>query len=166
MNPDWEIKSRSHSCHLTGHPFAEGDFFYTLLFRDGAGFRREDISEDAWKNRNDNIQPFSFWRSKYEPPIQKKADHLPANDAERLLRELLEENRPETIHARFILALMLERKKLLRPIPNTEKKMLVYELTSTHEVFALQDPELTLDQIPSVQKEVAELLNRRSGAIA
>jgi hypothetical protein len=39
--------------------------FHTLLFRDGEGFRREDISEEAWANRNENIEPFSFWRSKW-----------------------------------------------------------------------------------------------------
>ena len=25
--------------------------------------RREDLSEEAWTSRNDNIQPFSFWRT-------------------------------------------------------------------------------------------------------
>ena len=34
----------------------------------GRRFRREDISEEAWSARNENIEPFSFWRSKYEKP--------------------------------------------------------------------------------------------------
>ena len=68
MDGEWEIKSRAHFCARTGKEFADGEYFYTLLFRHGDGFRREDISEEAWKERNENIVPFSFWRSRYEAP--------------------------------------------------------------------------------------------------
>ena len=49
MQSEWDIKSRAHTCARTGHEFVEGEFFYTLLFREGEGFRREDVSEDAWQ---------------------------------------------------------------------------------------------------------------------
>ena len=42
MQSDWEIKSRAHACARTGREFAAGDFYFTLLFRDGEGFRREE----------------------------------------------------------------------------------------------------------------------------
>ena len=66
MEGEWEIKSRARFCARTGKAFEEGECFYTLLFREGDGFRREDISEQAWNERNENIQPFSFWRAKYQ----------------------------------------------------------------------------------------------------
>jgi hypothetical protein len=65
MESEWEIKSRAHCCARTGKQFGQGEYFYTLLFREREGFRREDISEEAWANRNENIEPFSFWRSKW-----------------------------------------------------------------------------------------------------
>ena len=71
MNPlanDWPIKHRADACAITNRPFAPGEQFYTLLFRDGDGFRREDLSEEAWLARNENIRPFSFWKTRYEPP--------------------------------------------------------------------------------------------------
>ncbi|PYI90900.1 MAG: hypothetical protein DMF03_04190 [Verrucomicrobia bacterium] len=49
MNPlatDWPIKRRSDYCHVTQRPFAPGELFYTLLYSDGDGFRREDLSEE------------------------------------------------------------------------------------------------------------------------
>jgi hypothetical protein len=76
MQADWEIKSRAHQCGRTGREFAEGEFFYTILVREGEGFRREDMCEEAWNERNDNIQPFSFWRSKYEPPTPPPPEPL------------------------------------------------------------------------------------------
>src|SRR4029077_2488483 len=53
MESDWEIKSRAHCCARTGKQFGQGEYFYTLLFREREGFRREDISEEAWANRNE-----------------------------------------------------------------------------------------------------------------
>lgn len=158
MNQDWEIKSRSHHCSATGKEFQEGEFFYTLLYREKNGFRREDISEEAWAARNENIQPFSFWKSKYEPPAPPKQETFKADDAEGLLRHLLAENKPETRHARYILAAMLERKKALRPMPSTESNLLVYEHPASGDVLMVEDPGLTLEQIPAVQREVSDML--------
>jgi hypothetical protein len=109
MQQDWEIKSRSHACTRSGKAFDEGEFFYTLLFRDETGYHREDLSEDAWRERNDNIEPFSFWRTKYEPPPPAAPEPLKKNDAESLLRALIESNDPRYKNAIYILAVMLER---------------------------------------------------------
>ncbi|MDQ3626614.1 MAG: hypothetical protein M3372_05745, partial [Verrucomicrobiota bacterium] len=71
MNPlaaDWPIKHRADACTVTNRPFEPGEQFYTLLYRDGNGYRREDLSEEAWATRNENIRPFSFWKTRYEPP--------------------------------------------------------------------------------------------------
>ena len=159
MQADWEIKSRAHQCSRTGREFVEGEFFYTLLIREGEGFRREDLSEEAWKERNDNIQPFSFWRSKYDPPAPPPAEPLPRDDAEGLLRRLIQENDPAYANVRYILALMLERKRVIRPLESSDDDMLVYEHLSTGETLVLANPKLSLDRIPEVQREVSALLD-------
>ena len=58
MTVDWSIQSRAEKCAVTGAPFQDGEYFYTLLFDGTDGFRREDLSEGAWRARNDNRQPF------------------------------------------------------------------------------------------------------------
>ena len=71
MQTDWTIQGRSGQCAATGREFTDGEFFYALLFRERDGFRREDLSEEAWKERQADAaaaQPYSFWRSKFEPP--------------------------------------------------------------------------------------------------
>jgi len=158
IQSDWEIKSRAHCCARTGHEFAEGDFFYTLLFRDGEGFRREDVCEEAWTNRNENIAPFSFWRSKYEAPPPPAPEALPKDDAEGLLRRLISEQDPATANACYILALMLERKRVLRPMESQDDDMLVYEHIASGETLVIRNPRLSFVQIPDVQREVSELL--------
>lgn len=163
MQNDWEIKSRAHTCAATGREFVEGEFFYALLFRDAAGFRREDLSEEAWNSRNDNVQPFSFWRAKYEPPLPPPPEPLKKNDAESLLRALIEANDPRYQNAIYILALMLERKRALRSIDSPDEDTLVYEHPASGETFILRNPHLSLDQIPAVQQEVAGLLDESLG---
>ena len=159
MQADWEIKSRAHQCSRTGREFAEGEFFYTILVREGEGFRREDMCEEAWSNRNDNIEPFSFWRSKYEPPAPPPPEALPRDDAEGLLRRLIAENDPAHLNVRYILALMLERKRVIRPLESSDEDMLVYEHLATGETFVIANPRLSLDRIPEVQREVSALLS-------
>ena len=72
-------------------------------------------------------------------------------------------NRPEHARAAYILALMLERKRLLRPTGNhadeaAQRRLLFYEHARTGETFVVVDPALRLDQIEEVQREVADLL--------
>lgn len=158
MQHDWEIKSRSHHCSRTGKEFAEGENFYTLLFREPDGYRREDLCEEAYAKINDNIRPFSFWKSTYEPPPPAKQEVFQPGDAEGLLRHLIEENQPSSRNARFILAAMLERKRLLRPLPSRDQGLLVYEFPASGESIVIEDPQLSMEQLPAVQAEVSELL--------
>jgi hypothetical protein len=163
MQTDWTIQSRSGRCAETGKDFAEGEYFYALLFRERDGFRREDLSEEAWKERQGDFgarEPYSFWRSKFEPaPVTPEP--LKKETAEELLRRYMNERDEGHANARYILALMLERKRLLKQIEAKEEvhgRTLVYEHVKTGEVFVVPDPGLRLDQIESVQSEVAALL--------
>src|SRR5205807_10178138 len=86
---EWAIKHRADACASTHRPFAPGEYFYTLLFRDANGYRREDLSEEAWLNRNENIQPFSFWKTRYEPLPPAAPEPLAKENAEQLFRRLI-----------------------------------------------------------------------------
>lgn len=162
MKQDWNIKSRSDSCQVTGIPFAEGDFFYTLLFFNEEECQRLDLSESAWEERKQDVAapiPFSYWRSKYEIPPPPAPEPLPKDDAEGMLRYFLKQQDPKKGNVCYILALMLERKKLLRPLPSPEKATLLYEHVNTGETFILTDPQLSLENLIEVQQEVSGLLS-------
>ena len=164
MNPlanDWAIKQRADACAQTHRPFAPGEQFYTLLFREADGFRREDLSEEAWVARNENIRPFSFWKTRYEPPPPAPPEPVAKETAEELLRRLLAQNDPANRNAVFVLAAMLERKRVLKPIKNensTDDSVAVYEHSKTGDVFLIPSVQLKLDQLDQVQSEVAALL--------
>ena len=161
LTPEWSIQSRAHQCAATGTAFQDGEPFYTLLFHDKEGYRREDLSEAAFAARNENIQPFSLWRSKFETP-PAVVEPLAKQTAEDLLRTYMSEDAPQKINVCYLLAVMLERKKQLKEVESkrTDDGQLtrIYEHTKTGEVFVIPDPQLRMDQIAQVQQEVAGLL--------
>ena len=162
MTNDWTIQSRSIHCATTGAAFAEGEYFYTLLFHEKDGFRREDLCEEAFKNRAESPVPFSFWRSKFEPPQAAPPEPVSKQNAEDLLRAYMLESGPDHANARYILALMLERKRILREVEvkrgDDGSLTRIYERAKTGEVFIIPDPQLRLDQVEQLQMQVAALL--------
>ena len=168
MNPlanEWPIKHRSDTCQATQRPFVPGVWFYTLLYREDDGFRREDLSEEAWRNRNENIQPFSFWKTKFE----REAPHpepLAKENAEELFRHLIVQ--PEASpQACFVLAIMLERKRVLKQVRAENSgghRLLFYEHVTNGDVFIVTDPQLRLGDLERVQAEVMQLLRPAAAA--
>ena len=162
MQQDWNIKARAEACDATGRPFAEGEIFHTTLYVDGEGFRRRDLCEEAWKALSidpNAAPPFSAWRSKFEPPAPPPPEPLPRDDAEGMLRRLIESNDPAHTNTRYLLAVMLERKRLLRQQPSPDKATLIYERAGTGETFIIADPNLSLSDLVAVQEEVSALLS-------
>jgi hypothetical protein len=168
MNPlanDWPIKHRADVCAATNRPFAPGEQFYTLLFREGTGYRREDLSEEAWASRNENIRPFSFWKTRYEPPPPAPPEALAKESAEELLRRLLSENAQP--NACYVLTAMLERKRVLKQVKTEESetgRVLIYEHAKSGDVFIVPDVQLRLDELEHVQQEVAQLLKNATSS--
>jgi len=161
MANDWEIKSRSTVCTATGRAFADGDFFYTLLFLKRGHYLREDLCEEAWQARDTAKTPYSFWRSRFEIP-PPEPEPLDKQDAETLLRRYMAEPGEEHANVRYFLALMLERKRLLKPVEVKEeegKRLHIYLHVKSGEVFVIPDPQLRLDELEAVQAEVVGRLN-------
>jgi hypothetical protein len=95
----------------------DGQSFYTLLYREDAGFRREDLSESAYGARDaSGPKPFSLWRSKFEKPAEKPPEAIERASAEEMLRRYMEQDGQGFANVRYILAVMLERKRQLKEV--------------------------------------------------
>jgi hypothetical protein len=161
MTTEWTIHARSHQCAKTGATFVEGQPFYTLLFLEKGEYRREDLCEDAFRARPEAPAPFSFWRSKFVPPPASEPEAVTKQTAEDLLRRYMEEQSPDHSNARYFLALMLERKRILKEVEVKREDgnvTRIYEHGKTGEVFVIPDPQLKLSEIEQVQTEVAAQL--------
>ncbi len=162
----WSIKARGHQCAITEIKFIDRQEFYTAIFPDpkSGGYQRMDFSVAAWNARPDELQkPFSFWKNIYEVSAgDGKVEVVTKESAEELLGRLIEEDQEHTENARYILAIMLERKKLLKetdkqPTPNGILR--IYEHRKSGEIYIVLDPNIPLDQVEQVQIQVSELLD-------
>lgn len=163
---EWNIQPRAHACQHCGHAFQKGEPLHTLLFDERQGYQRLDVCDTCWQTQhaqgsNHRRGFISHWVSRYEPPPPAPPEPIQKETAESLLRKLLARHAPEHAGSVFILAVMLERKRVLKvkAQPREDgRRMLIYEHARTGEVFAVADPELRLDQLDAVQREVARLL--------
>lgn len=167
MADSYSIKSRSHRCSLTEVPFQEGDTFVAAIFPDpdSDGYLRRDFSLQAWQEKENNPEeeiPFSFWKSHYKPPVKEEEVRVTSHNPEALFTKLVEENEEHTENARFILAVMLERKKLLRETDTQQLPsalLRIYEHRKTGHVYIVKDPQIALADVDTIQEEIHRLLD-------
>lgn len=163
---EWNIQSRAHHCQECGRAFVEREHLHTLLFEEGHVYRRVDACEACWRKSYSDELAFakrhvSHWAGLYEPPPAAPPDPIQKDTAETLLRKLVQRNDPDHAGACFILAVMLERKRLLKVKGQTQlegRRVSIYEHPKSGDIFTIPDPNLHLDQLEAVQRDVAHLL--------
>ena len=168
MIQEWNIQSRSESCARTGRTFVDGEIFYTVLHGDPEGFRREDVSREAWAEVQKDeaaMAGVTFWRSKFEPPPPVVPEAVNRADAESHLRRLLSEGPPpERANVAYLLAALLERKRILKPVAapvgegSAGMRVTPYEHSKTGEIFLVPEAPPALDQLEAVQLELTAML--------
>lgn len=164
MQQNWSIRSRAHTCAVTGRQFEDGESFHTTIYFDPEenGYVRRDVCAEAWAQEVEQRKPVASWKTIYSKVLaEAKPEITPKEGAQALLQRFIEEGDPRTENARYILALMLERKRQLHQTAEKEvdgAKMLFYENKKTGEIFIVRDPELKLSEMADMQDEVATLL--------
>jgi len=162
---EWNIQSRAHASTACGKAFADREVYHTLLFDEKADFRRSDICQACWQKQysegaRDRKGFISYWHGVYLAPTLR-VEAIQKENAESLLRKLIELNDPRYIPAGYILAVMLERKRLLKikeQVTRDGHRVFIYEQPGTGDVFTIIDPALQLNQLAEVQHDVAHLL--------
>ena len=162
---EWNIQSRGHACEACGKSFADKEVYHTLLFDERAEFKRQDVCVACWEKQfsegaRERKGFVSYWQGVYHAP-PPPTEAIQKETAESLLRKLIELNDPALIPAGYILAVMLERKRLLKvkeQIQRDGQRIFVYEHPKSGDVFTIVDPGLQLNQLDAVQRDVAALL--------
>jgi hypothetical protein len=162
---EWNIQSRAHGCEACGKPFVDQEVYHTLLFDERSNFRRSDVCQACWQKQfsegaRERKGFISYWQGVFEAP-KPRTEAIQKENAESLLRKLIELNDPKYVPAAYILAVMLERKRLLKIKEELQRdghRVFIYEQPGTGDVFTIVDPGLHLNQLEQVQHDVAALL--------
>ena len=166
---EWDIRPRGESCSACQQPFADKQTYHTLLSMTATGYERRDLCANCFPAApREGV--LSFWQAEYKSPAPPPPEPIQKDTAEALLRKLVEAKDPGQAGACYILAVMLERKKILKhrdtATDEASNEVLVYEHAGSGESFTVPDPKLRLDQLEEVQRQVAELLHPAAATVA
>jgi hypothetical protein len=158
------LQPRAPACCVSGKPFSEGDRVASLLAMTDSG---AVLRYDALEANADQIAPEGYvacrWVQVFKPqPKEGSADRALKLTAENLFLTLADpstEATPETDRLVRFLALLLERKRLLRPkgrSPEGNKDL--YEHTRSKQVFQVPAIELTSEFFVAVREQLSVLV--------
>jgi len=162
---DWNIQSRGHQCHLCEQAFEDGAGYHTVLAHENHEYLRRDICHGCWEKQGEGAAErkgfISHWQGTYESPPATPPDAIQKATAESLLRKLLETGDARWREASYILAVMLERKRVLKvkeQLREESGRVFIYEQPKSGDLFTIPDPDLKMEELEQVQIEVAALL--------
>ncbi len=164
MSQEWNIKSRGHVCTICQKPLVDRAPVVSALKDSGDGYERFDCHKECWKVYERDWEPFSQWDGVYFAPVKEtKSEPLKKEDAGELLRKLITLDDPAMKNVVYVLAVMLERSKILveRDAKHIDGGSIrrVYEDKKNGDTFVILDPRLRLENIADVQQQVVALLS-------
>ncbi len=118
--PTYDIERPSGQCAFTGRPLQPGESYMAALVdieptpQNPSGLKRLDVSMDAWQAGQHPDRIFSHWKATVPEPSAKKKLFVDDGVLMNLLIRLADADQPQRIAFRFVLALILMRKKLVR----------------------------------------------------
>jgi len=160
---DFEVQRCTRRCAATDRPLEHGELCYSVLESQGAEIVRKDYCAEAWQGPPQ--EAFGWWKSRIPEPSAKKIKLAPNEVLLELFDQLSEQ--PDRADMRYVLALLLMRRRVLRvetpgeathqPADNDVETIAVYcpKREATYELPAVMPSETRIDEI---QQQLSELL--------
>ena len=156
---DWEIKKTLGQCYGTGNEFEVGQEYFSTLVETDEGFERRDFSVDYWEQAKPSV--YCFWKTKMPDPQQKKQIFVDDEMLMTFFERLAEETDQDKVNFRFVLTLILMRKRKLKYDSS--------EIKDNHEIWSLRvtgenrnvevvNPHLTEEQIAELSLQMGQIL--------
>ncbi|MBR0197674.1 MAG: hypothetical protein IJQ34_06040 [Kiritimatiellae bacterium] len=164
MSQEWNIKSRAHVCSVCEKPLLDRAPVISALRETPQGYERFDCHPECWKSQNRDWEPFSLWDGVYLAPVkEERKEALKKEDAGEILRKLITLDDPAMKNVVYVLAVMLERSKILveRDSKSLEDGTIrrIYEDKKNGDTFIILDPRIRLENLAEVQQQVVALLS-------
>ena len=154
---DFEIAHVGRQCSVTGRTFAPGETYFSTLRLERGSPERSDFAAETWQGPPEGM--LAWWKSK-TPGVDAGKPKLAPHD---VLLNLFSElsDRPDEHEFRYVLGLLLIRRKLLK-LEETRRddgvEVLVLDCPRRNQQFELPAPALDAEHINEIQKRLIDLL--------
>jgi hypothetical protein len=169
----WQIKPFSHRCIVTANPFETGDAYVSYLVVDANNeLQRFDVSADHDGEFQPEGELLCRWRQVYrKEPEKDESGRRQRETAEGLFVSLFDEqgeegeessgDREEREILKKFLALLLERKKVLRPRGESpDGRFRLLEHARTKAIYPVAMGEIAPDEFMRISNRLNELVGR------
>jgi hypothetical protein len=156
---DYQIQPNTRRCAITGRELRPGEKYWCVLIDEGGKFVRNDYAAEAWQGPPANA--FSFWAGRVPAQDQKARLRIDDDLLMDCFNRLEGQLEPERVNFRYVVALLLMRRKRLRfEEARTEdgQEVLRLRCTRTGAEHDVVNPGLTEEQMIAVQDEVFKVL--------
>lgn len=161
---DWDIAESERRCATCDREFVEGDAYFSALYEAAGAFLRKDFCPACWEEPEnpDRGQPFSFWKTEVPREEEPKKVFVDDHVIFDFFRQLADEDDvPAKRNFRYILGLMLMRKKKLK-LRDVERRdgneYLVLRRSRSKELHRVLDPKLSEEELEQVKAKLTQIL--------
>ena len=156
---DWEIKKTLGKCFGSDEEFVIGQDYYAGLVETAEGFERRDYSPGYW----DENKPatYCFWKTKMADPMEKKQLFIGDEMLMAFFDRLGDETEQEKLNFRFVLTLVLMRKRRLKymhQVVEDGKEIWHMRVAGEGRMVTVINPELTEDKIEELSSQIGQIL--------
>ncbi|HOV77847.1 MAG TPA: hypothetical protein PLS24_07445, partial [Sedimentisphaerales bacterium] len=109
---DWEINKPLGQCSGSGRKIEPGEEYYGALVETEEGLVRRDFSNEYWERERPHV--YCFWKTKLAAPNEKRKLFISDDMLMAFFERLANETEAEKVNFRFVLALVLMRKRRLK----------------------------------------------------
>lgn len=159
MANEYEISRSTGRCAVTRRELKEGESYYVVLIETAEAFERRDYSVDSWDGPPDGA--FCYWRARV--PVKAKGPIVIDHGVLIHLFQRLEQEESEMKQKfRFVLALLLMRKRMLKFEQTTqdgENEYWQMRLMMDQSVHRVVNPRLTDEEIERLSVQLTALLS-------
>lgn len=163
---EWKIKPLSKKSALTGRDIKPGDTVVCAVFTDGGGnLDRIDSHKDDFDDSKIEGRIIGRWEREVnggseadERELRRSALASSENFFVSLFDEKNAASDGETAVLKQILALLLERKRILRPVGRVSNGVQKYVQSSTKRKFDVPQADLGKDTLARIQKQLEGII--------
>jgi hypothetical protein len=159
---DYEIQRCSRRCAATDRELKNGELCYSLLVPEGGQVVRRDYSAEGWPGAPEGA--LGWWKSTVVDPNAGRPHWAPSDVMLHYFERLADD--PAAEDARYVLALLLVRRRVLR-VEGTEQDALGRETLVLHSIrsegqYRVAELVPTPERAAAIQQQLAELLQTGS----
>ncbi len=155
---EYSLKPLSKTCAASGEPLVPGDLCYSVLIEQDGRYERVDFSSEAWSGVPEGA--IGVWRTEVPQPESKPKGYLDLDRLFDLFAEYCEQANDYQKKLRYVLALLLIRKRRLLHESTLEvdgRQMMQLQGAQGEGAFEIPEEELSQVEMARLQSEIHTL---------